>query len=81
MELCNLPEEKLLIEADMFNPPPPPQPNALPPAVANPFSVNLFENLQRLNLDVARIAPIHGRVVAMAALEWALGRGTDWDGR
>jgi glyoxylase-like metal-dependent hydrolase (beta-lactamase superfamily II) len=48
-----LPAEKLLIEADVFTPG---AVNAPPPATPNPFTVNLNENLQRLNLAVDRIA-------------------------
>lgn len=69
--LVYLPTEKLLIEADVYTPGPP---NAPPPAVANPFSVNLYENIERLKLDVGRIAPIHGRVVTLADLLKAIGR-------
>ena len=69
MLMAYLPTEKLLIEADVFNPPPP---NALPPAVLNPFTVNLVQNLGRLGLDVERIAPIHGRLATMGDLKTAV---------
>lgn len=36
--------------------------------------MNLYENLQRLKLNVARIAPIHGRVVPFADMLKALGK-------
>ena len=40
---------------------------------ANPFSVNLYENIQRLKLDVRQIAALHGpRVVTMADLRAAI---------
>lgn len=55
-----LPKEKILIEADVFTPGPP---NAPTPATLNPFTTNLYDNLQRLKLDVAQIAPLHGRLV------------------
>ena len=52
-------KEKLLVEVDVYTPLPP---NAPPPANPNP-NMNLYENIQRLNLDVNRIVPLHGRVV------------------
>ena len=60
-----LPEEKLLIEADAFTPPPP---NTPPPAVANANNVNLVDNMERLKLNVLRILPLHGRVVPVGDL-------------
>jgi glyoxylase-like metal-dependent hydrolase (beta-lactamase superfamily II) len=65
-----LPNEKILTEADAWTPLPP---DAPPPATPNPFNVNLYENIQRLGLDVAVIAPIHGRKVTMADLRRDIG--------
>jgi len=67
-----LPKEKILVEADAFSPRPGP-----PPSPANPFSVNLHENIVRLNLDVERIVPIHGTVVPLTDLKTAIGQATD----
>ena len=67
-----LPKEKILVEADAFSPRPGP-----PPSPANPFSVNLHENIVRLNLDVERIVPIHGAVVPLTDLKTAIGQATD----
>lgn len=72
--MAYLPKERLLIEADAFTPPPPDAP--LPPS-PNPFSVNLYETLQRLKLDVDRIVPLHGRVVPLEELRKAIGRTTN----
>ncbi|MGH9329719.1 MAG: MBL fold metallo-hydrolase, partial [Vicinamibacterales bacterium] len=69
--MAYLPKEKILIEADVFTPP---APNAPPPATPNPFSVNLYENIQRLKLDVKQIAPLHGRLVTMDDLRKAIGK-------
>jgi len=66
--LAYLPKEKLLIEADVYSPGP-------PPATPNPFSVNLYDNIQRLKLSVDQIAPMHGKLVALAELEKAIGKG------
>jgi glyoxylase-like metal-dependent hydrolase (beta-lactamase superfamily II) len=68
-----LPKEKLLIEADAYTPP---APNAPYPAQANPFSVNLVENVERLKLSVDQILPLHGRVVPYAELLKAIGRSS-----
>ena len=53
-----LPGPKVLVEADAYSPGPP---DAPPPSPAPPNAVNLFANIQRLKLNVATIAPIHGR--------------------
>ncbi len=69
-----LPKEKILVEADAFNPPA--QANA--PATPNPNNFNLVENLNRLKLDVETIIPIHypadGRKVTIAELTRIVGR-------
>ena len=67
-----LPKEKILVEADAFTPRPGP-----PPPTPNPFTVNLHENIVRLNLDVERIAPIHGTVVPLGDLRTSIGQATD----
>jgi glyoxylase-like metal-dependent hydrolase (beta-lactamase superfamily II) len=66
-----IPKEKILIEADIFTPP---APNTPPPATPAPMTVNLYENVQRLKLDVVTIAPLHGRVVPATELSKAVGR-------
>ena len=65
------PKERLLVEVDVY---PPLAPNATPPATPNPATVNLYENIQRLNLDVNQIAPLHGRVVTIADLRKTIGK-------
>ena len=65
-----MPKEKLLIQADAFTPL---APNAPPPALPNPLHTNLIENLERLNLSVDRIVPLHGRVVPARELYLAAG--------
>jgi len=67
-----LPAEKILIEVDAYAPP---AGNAPPPTVPNPFAVNLYENIQRLKLDVRQIAALHGpRVATMADLRAFIGQ-------
>jgi glyoxylase-like metal-dependent hydrolase (beta-lactamase superfamily II) len=66
-----LPKEKILIEGDAFTPA---AADAPPPAVPNPYAVNLNENIQRLKLDVRQIAALHGpRVITLADLHTAIG--------
>ncbi len=66
-----LPKDKILVQADLFTPLPA---NAPAPAKPDPLAVNLYENIQRLKLDVAQIVPIHGRVATIAELRSAVGR-------
>jgi glyoxylase-like metal-dependent hydrolase (beta-lactamase superfamily II) len=69
--MAYLRKEKLLIEADVFTPGPA---GAEPPKVPNPNSVNLEANVRRLNIDVGRILPIHGRIVPYSELLAAIGK-------
>jgi glyoxylase-like metal-dependent hydrolase (beta-lactamase superfamily II) len=66
-----LPNEKILIEADAYNPP---EANAPPPPSISPLFVTLYDNIQRLKLDVNQIAPFHGRIVTMTDLRAAVGK-------
>ena len=71
--MAYLPKEKLLVEADVFTPAPP---NAAPPAQPNPAPVNLYDNIERLNLAVDQILPMHGRKVPLAELQKAIGKSS-----
>jgi hypothetical protein len=53
MLMVYLPKEKILINADHYSPDRPPQ--------QNPNMPTLFQNMQRLKLDVVQHVPIHGR--------------------
>ena len=65
--LVYLPAEKILIEGDAYTPL---AANAKPPATPNPYAVNLQENIEKLKLDVAQIAALHGPgVVTLADLK------------
>lgn len=65
--LIYLPAEKVLVEADAYTPL---APGASAPASVNPYSQNLYENIQKLKLDVDQIAAIHGPgVVKLADLK------------
>jgi glyoxylase-like metal-dependent hydrolase (beta-lactamase superfamily II) len=70
MLIAYLPKEKILVEADVYNP-------AAPNAPAGPVvkeNVVLYDNLLRLKLDVQQIAPIHGRLMSITDLRAAIGR-------
>jgi glyoxylase-like metal-dependent hydrolase (beta-lactamase superfamily II) len=69
--LVYLPKEKILSEADAYTPLPP---GATPPASVNPYSVNLYENIQKLKLEVDQIAGLHGpSAVKLADLKSYIG--------
>jgi glyoxylase-like metal-dependent hydrolase (beta-lactamase superfamily II) len=84
-----LPAEKILIEADAYTPAAPavaPTAGAAPQGGGNamatppvptisPTTLNLYQNIQRLKLDVVKIAALHGpRVATMQDLATAAGR-------
>ena len=67
-----LPGPKILVEADSYSPPAADAPLPSPPP-ANALA--LYNNIQRLKLNVATIAPIHGRgVVSMAEFKRYIGK-------
>jgi len=73
MLLVYLPKEKVLLEADGYNPQ---AATATPPTPPSPYTVSLYDNIQRLKLDVQRVVPVHypadNRVVTLAELaKWA----------
>ncbi len=70
--LIYLPRPRILIEGDAYSPGPP---DAPPPATPPPNAVALYDSLQQLKLNVATIAPIHGRgAVPVAELRRFIGR-------
>ena len=75
MIVAYLPKEKVLLEADGYNPQ---AATATPPSPPSPFTVSLLDNILRLKLDVQRIVPVHypadNRVVTMAELTRWVGR-------
>ena len=75
--MAYLPKEKILVEADAFNPPA--QPNAPRPPSVSPYTANLVETIDRLKLDVQRIIPIHypadNRNVSITELKRWVGQG------
>ncbi|MBZ5631766.1 MAG: MBL fold metallo-hydrolase [Acidobacteriia bacterium] len=77
MLLAYLPKEKILLEADAFNPPA--QVLTQTPATISPYNQSLAANIERLKLDVQRIIPVHlpadNRKVTMTELMKAIGKG------
>jgi len=71
--MAYLPKEKLLVEADAYTPV---APNAPQPAQPNPFSMNLYDNVERLKLAVDQLLPLHGRKVPLAELQKAIGKSS-----
>ena len=70
--LIYLPRQRVLIEGDAYSPGPP---DAPPPATPPPNAVALYDSMQQLKLNVATIAPIHGRgAVPVAELRKFIGR-------
>jgi len=65
-----LPKEKILIVADAFSPR---APVTQTPANINPSTKNLWENIDRLKLDVQTVLPIHGRMVKVDELKLEAG--------
>lgn len=70
MLIAYLPKEKVLVEADVYTPAAAGAPT--PPPTKE--MLNLWDNIQRLKLDVQQITPIHGRLVTMEEFKKAVGR-------
>lgn len=70
MLIAYLPEEKILINADLWGPP---APGAAPPANISASAVTLYDNIKRLGLDVAQHVPVHGRPGPNADFERIVG--------
>jgi glyoxylase-like metal-dependent hydrolase (beta-lactamase superfamily II) len=56
MLIAYLPKEKVLLEADGYNPQ---AATATPPTPVSPYTASLADNIQRLKLDVQRVVPVH----------------------
>jgi glyoxylase-like metal-dependent hydrolase (beta-lactamase superfamily II) len=69
--LIYLPGPRILVEGDAYSPGPP---DAPVPATPPPNAVTLDDQIRGLKLNVATIAPIHGRVVPVAELRRFIGR-------
>ena len=69
MIVAYLPKEKVLLEADAYNPQ---ATTATPLNPPSPYTLSLVENVQRLKIEIQRIVPVHypadNRVVTMTEL-------------
>jgi glyoxylase-like metal-dependent hydrolase (beta-lactamase superfamily II) len=81
MLVAYLPEERLLINADLYSPP---AAGTAPPANVSQGAIALYNTVQRLRLEVSQHVPIHGRpgphadferIVGPAAREQVAGGG------
>ena len=61
MLIAYLPEEKIVVEADLYSPS-----RDRAPATPNRSSRTFYQNIKRLKLDIETIVPIHGPVVPMS---------------
>jgi hypothetical protein len=73
MLVVYFPKEKVLLQADGYNPQ---AATATPPNPASPYTASLYANIQRLKLDVQRVIPVHypadNRAITMPELaRWA----------
>jgi glyoxylase-like metal-dependent hydrolase (beta-lactamase superfamily II) len=58
MLVVYIPKEKILVEVDAFTPPA--QVGGAVVSTAVPYAKALYDNIKRLNLDVASVVPFHG---------------------
>jgi glyoxylase-like metal-dependent hydrolase (beta-lactamase superfamily II) len=56
--MAYFPNERILVEVDAYS----------PGAAVQPYAANLLENIQRRNLKVDRIVPLHGAIVPFSEL-------------
>jgi hypothetical protein len=61
--MAYLPEQRLLIEADLYTP---------GRTAPQTFAPNMLENIERYGLEVDRVVPIHGGVVDFETVEAAV---------
>jgi glyoxylase-like metal-dependent hydrolase (beta-lactamase superfamily II) len=73
MMLIYFPKDRILSEADAYTPG---APNAPPPDTPNPLSVQLYNEILQLKLDVNQIAPLHGRLTSMDELKKMIGKSS-----
>ena len=67
MLMAYIPRDRVLIEVDAFS----------PGSQANPYAANLLENIQKRNLRVDRIVPLHGTIAPLAELVKVAGGKTN----
>ena len=68
MLMVHLPRERVLVEADSWSPPA--VAGDYPGAIAN--LVHFYQAVQRLNLDVDQVVPMHGRLTSFDEIRQAV---------
>ena len=68
MLMAYLPAERIAFEADLFDT------HEAAPATPTPTMRSFNNQAQRMKLDIATIAPVHGPVVPWSTFEKAMGR-------
>ncbi|MGH9257744.1 MAG: MBL fold metallo-hydrolase [Vicinamibacterales bacterium] len=68
--MAYLPRARVLVQADAYHPRPGAKPYPSPPQ----FTMNFYDNIQRLKLDVAQVLHIHGGMDPIATVAKAAGR-------
>ena len=63
MLMAYIPRDKILVEADAFS----------PGSAVQPYAANLLENIQKRNLRVDKIVPLHGAIAPFAELTKTVG--------
>ena len=71
--IAYLPKERLLIEVDVYSPPAGNTPLA---PIPRSFAMNLYDNVQRLKLDVDKVVPLHGRIATWTEFLTAIGKSS-----
>jgi hypothetical protein len=71
MLMAYLPKEKIVIEADLYDPPAAGEP--LPEAPSAVHRV-FYNNVHQLGLEISTIAPIHGRAVPWSDFAKVIGK-------
>jgi glyoxylase-like metal-dependent hydrolase (beta-lactamase superfamily II) len=67
MLMAYLPAERILMQANLFDTHEP------PPTAPTPAMTSLYHEMRMLNLDVATIAPVHGKPVPLSVFMKAMG--------
>ena len=67
MLMAYIPRDRVLIEVDAFS----------PGSQVNPYAANLLENIQKRNLRVDKIVPLHGTIAPLAELVKVAGGKTN----
>ncbi|HSF19206.1 MAG TPA: MBL fold metallo-hydrolase [Vicinamibacteria bacterium] len=75
MVIAYLPEEKIVVEADLYSPS-----RDRPPATPNRSSRTFYDNIERLQLDIETIVPVHGPPVPMSDFMRFMGENRESSG-